>query len=144
MYFCYLLHCSDGSLYTGITDNLNRRLKEHNQGKAANYTASRRPVRLVWSEPHATLSSARRREAQLKRWSHRKKKQLVAGFPRPVRQAQGRPEGLEGRLRSGQATPAASNFLCFNTKNCPEPAPLVPSDVEGSGAKGRSRRVPLW
>ena len=83
MYFCYLLRCSDGSLYTGITDNLERRLKQHNLGKAAKYTAARRPIALVWSEPQPTLSAALRREAQLKRWSRREKQALVAGFPRP-------------------------------------------------------------
>jgi putative endonuclease len=82
MYFCYLLRCSDGSLYTGFTTDLERRLKKHNQGKAAKYTASRRPVSLVWSEPQPTLSAARRREAQLRHWSHDRKQALAAGSPR--------------------------------------------------------------
>jgi len=81
-FYCYILRCRDGSLYTGISTDLNRRLQEHNAGKAAKYTFSRRPVRLVWSEAQPSLKAARRREAQLKRWGHAKKAALVAGSPR--------------------------------------------------------------
>ncbi|HLD77845.1 MAG TPA: GIY-YIG nuclease family protein [archaeon] len=81
-YFCYILRCSDGSFYVGVTDDPSRRLREHNQGKAAKYTFSRRPVRLAWVETHADPNAARKRERQLKRWGHRKKQELIAGFPR--------------------------------------------------------------
>ncbi len=77
MYFCYLLRCSDGSLYTGITTDPARRLKHHNRGQASKYTAARRPVRLVWKEKHRSRSSALRREAQLKRWPRRQKQALI-------------------------------------------------------------------
>ena len=86
MFFCYLLRCSDGSLYAGFTTDLERRVKEHNQGKASKYPATRRPAELVWSEPRPTLSAARRREAQLKRWNHREKEALIAGFPQSLAQ----------------------------------------------------------
>lgn len=82
LYYCHLLECSDGSFYAGVSDDPARRLKEHNAGKAAKYTFSRRPVTLVWTEQHPDLRSALRREARLKRWSHTKKAQLVAGSPR--------------------------------------------------------------
>jgi predicted GIY-YIG superfamily endonuclease len=82
MFSCYILLCSDGSLYVGVSDDLEQRVKDHNRGKGADWTARRRPVRLVWSEQHATLSSARGRENQIKRWSHNKKAALLAGFPR--------------------------------------------------------------
>ncbi len=82
MYFCYILECADGSYYVGVSDNPQRRLDEHNQGKASSWTAQRRPLRLIWTEQHPTLSSARQRENQLKRWSHSKKKKLIAGSPR--------------------------------------------------------------
>ncbi len=77
MYFCYLLRCSDGSLYAGITTDPARRLKQHNRGQASKYTAARRPVRLVWKEKHPNRSSALRREAQIKRWPRRRKQALI-------------------------------------------------------------------
>ncbi len=77
MYFCYLLRCSDGSLYTGITTDPVRRLKQHNRGQASKYTAARRPVRLLWKERHRSRSSALRREAQIKRWPRRRKQALI-------------------------------------------------------------------
>ena len=80
MFHCYILLCSDGSLYVGVSDDPTRRVQEHNDGKGADWTAARRPVRLVWSEEHPTLSSARQRENQIKSWSRRKKLALV-GVP---------------------------------------------------------------
>ena len=77
MYYCYVLRCSDGTFYTGITTDLTRRLEEHNQGHGCRYTSSRRPVRLVWKEPHPNRSSAQRREAEIKRWSRSKKRTLI-------------------------------------------------------------------
>lgn len=70
-YWCYIVSCADGTLYTGITTDLKRRITEHNtgtnKGKGARYTARRRPVKLVWKERHPNRSSAQRREAQIKR-----------------------------------------------------------------------------
>ncbi len=77
MYFCYLLRCSDGSLYAGITTDPARRLKQHNSGQASKSTAARRPVRLVWKEKYRSRSSALRREAQIKRWPRRRKQALI-------------------------------------------------------------------
>jgi len=82
MFFCYILECSDGSYYVGVTDQPERRLEEHNQGKGADWTARRRPVKLLWTEEHLTRSSARQRENQLKRWEHSQKAKLVGGSPR--------------------------------------------------------------
>lgn len=63
----YILRCRDGSLYTGATTDLARRLAAHRAGTAAAYTRSRRPVRLVYREPAADRSAAQRREAAIKR-----------------------------------------------------------------------------
>ena len=82
MYFCYILECADGSYYVGVSDDPQRRLVEHNQGKGSPWTANRRPLKLIWTEEHPTLSSARQRENHLKRWSHRKKMKLIGGSPR--------------------------------------------------------------
>ncbi len=66
-YWVYILRCSDGSLYTGCTSDLARRLREHLSGKASKYTRSRLPVRLGYAEPVADRGSALRREAQIKK-----------------------------------------------------------------------------
>jgi putative endonuclease len=75
----YILRCSDNSLYTGITRDLNRRLNEHNHNDrlASAYTRSRRPVKLVYQEAHVDRSSASKREAALKKLSKTKKELLI-------------------------------------------------------------------
>ncbi|GEM_PF-290025 len=77
VWFFYILRCRDDSLYSGITTDLEGRLKEHNKGKGAKYTSGRRPVTLVYSERCGTVSEARKREAQVKRWPRKKKEQLI-------------------------------------------------------------------
>ena len=75
----YLLRCRDGSLYTGITNDLARRLKTHAAGKASRYTRSRLPVRLAYSEPQRSKSTALKREAAIKKLARRQKDELLAG-----------------------------------------------------------------
>ena len=79
MWFLYVVECSDGSLYTGVTTDVQRRLNEHNKtSKAAKYTRSRRPVKLVYYEEHANRSSASKAEYALKKMSRRNKLQYIA------------------------------------------------------------------
>ena len=78
-YFVYILMCSDGTLYIGSTSDLVHRERAHNEGRGAKHTASRRPVRVVYSEVHESRIAAQRREAQLKGWSRSKKKALIDG-----------------------------------------------------------------
>ncbi len=73
----YLLRCADGTLYTGITTDVVRRLAEHNAGKGSKYTATRRPVRLVYQEVAEDRSAASKREAAIKGLSRREKLRLV-------------------------------------------------------------------
>lgn len=75
---CYLLECADGTLYTGITNDLEKRLDAHNGGSASKYTRSRLPVRLVYAEPHADRAAASRREAAVKKLSRTAKLALAA------------------------------------------------------------------
>ena len=82
-WFFYIVRCRDDSLYSGITNDLEGRLSEHNRGTGAKYTFSRRPVTLVYSEKYFNVSEARKREVQIKGWSRNKKDQLIKGFPRP-------------------------------------------------------------
>jgi len=82
VFFCCILECSDGSYYVGVTDNLEERVARHNRGRGSPWTARRRPIRLAWTEQHPTLASARKRELELKDWSHTKKAKLIRGSPR--------------------------------------------------------------
>ncbi len=77
MWSVYILRCRDGSLYTGVTNDLTRRLRRHNAGTASAYTRSRRPVRLVYQERQPDRSAALRREAALRRLSRAAKLALV-------------------------------------------------------------------
>jgi putative endonuclease len=65
-HFVYIVRCADGSLYTGYARDPKSRVRVHNTGRGAKYTAGRRPVRLVYSEKCATLSAALKREYELK------------------------------------------------------------------------------
>jgi len=82
----YVLRCGDGSLYTGSTSDLARRLAQHQAGRGARYTRARLPVALVHWEPAPGRSSAQRREAALKRLSRREKLALL-GTTRAARRA---------------------------------------------------------
>ena len=73
----YLLHCGDGSLYTGWTSDLDRRLRAHAAGRASRYTRSRPPVRLAAALPMPDATAARREEARIKRLTRRSKLALV-------------------------------------------------------------------
>jgi putative endonuclease len=74
---CYLLECADGTLYTGISNDLPRRLGQHARGLASKYTRSRLPVRLRWSERQGDRSTALRREAAVKRLTRAEKLALA-------------------------------------------------------------------
>jgi len=73
----YILQCADGTLYTGWTTDLERRLQAHNSGRGARYTRGRRPVRLVYREEQPTRSAAQRREAAIRRLARTDKLKLI-------------------------------------------------------------------
>lgn len=75
----YIVQCQDESLYTGISSNLDRRWMEHDSTHGAKYTRAHKPGRLIWSEEHPDRFSAQQREAQIKRWTRRKKLALASG-----------------------------------------------------------------
>ena len=78
-YYVYLLRCRDGTLYTGYTDNPERRRRVHNAGKGAKYTRSRLPVELVYQEQCPDKSAALRREREIKRMRRAEKLALISG-----------------------------------------------------------------
>jgi len=79
----YMLRCADGSLYTGWSTDVSRRLARHRQGRASRYTASRLPVELALALPMADRTAARREEARIKRLDRAAKLALIAARSRP-------------------------------------------------------------
>ena len=92
MNYTYIVRCSDGSLYTGWTNDLEKRIKAHNEGKGAKYTKSRRPVELVYYEAFEKKEEAMSREWAIKQMSREEKKGL-----------------LKAALRSNRSGPAPSS-----------------------------------
>jgi len=76
-WFLYVLECNDGSFYTGITNNMDRRLQAHQDGKASKFTRTRRPVKLLYQEPCAGRTAALVRECAVKSLPRKKKEELV-------------------------------------------------------------------
>ncbi len=77
-YFVYILECSDGSLYTGITLDIERRIREHTKGKrGAKYIRGKLPIRLVYSEVFETRSEALKRESEIKSYKKEEKVKLI-------------------------------------------------------------------
>ncbi|PJE75997.1 endonuclease [Candidatus Uhrbacteria bacterium CG10_big_fil_rev_8_21_14_0_10_48_11] len=84
MYFVYLLLCDDDSIYTGITVNVEDRLRRHKNGSGAKYTRARKAVRVLYTEQHNTRQSAAKREAQIKGWKREKKLELISSSNQSV------------------------------------------------------------
>lgn len=76
-YFVYLLECADGSLYTGVTTDIERRFEEHQKGTGGHYTRARGARAIVYTEEHPDRSSAQKREAEIKKWTREQKVQLA-------------------------------------------------------------------
>jgi putative endonuclease len=77
VHFVYIVRCADGTLYTGYARDPKARVNVHNTGRGARYTAGRRPVRLVYSEPFESVGDALRREYALKQRSRAQKEELI-------------------------------------------------------------------
>lgn len=78
MNYTYILKCSDGTYYTGWTNNLEKRVSDHNQGRGAKYTKARRPVELIYYEEFMTKEEAMKREYAIKHLTRQKKEQLIS------------------------------------------------------------------
>lgn len=76
-WYVYIVECRDGTLYTGITDDIPRRIEAHNTGKGAKYTRGRDPVTLKYQETVESYSQALRREYQIKQLTRREKEALI-------------------------------------------------------------------
>jgi putative endonuclease len=85
----YIAECADGSYYTGIAKDVEKRIESHNSGKGSKYTATHGPVKLIFQEPQGDYSTALRREYQVKTLTKERKIRLVAGekLRRPKKKA---------------------------------------------------------
>lgn len=77
MPYTYILRCADGTLYTGWTTDVERRLRDHQAGRGSRYTRTRLPVTLVYHQEHASTQEARRQEAAIRRLSRSEKLRLI-------------------------------------------------------------------
>ncbi|OGG71236.1 hypothetical protein A3F27_00015 [Candidatus Kaiserbacteria bacterium RIFCSPHIGHO2_12_FULL_53_13] len=77
MYFVYILKCRDGSLYTGVTTDLHRRLEQHKKGKGGHYTRAKGALKIQYSEKAGSRSVALKRETEIKSWTRKKKLNLI-------------------------------------------------------------------
>ena len=103
----YLLRCADGTLYTGITTDVSRRVKQHNAGTASRYTRSRRPVVLLYHKRVTDQSAALKREIAIKKLSREEKESLVA--TKPVIGLRATSSGIAGcRSQYGMSSVAGS------------------------------------
>lgn len=84
MNYAYLVRCSDDSLYAGWTNDIEKRVRAHNNGTGAKYTKARRPVTLAYAERFETRSEAMKREAALKKLSHSQKEALAGAVNLPA------------------------------------------------------------
>ncbi|HVQ10264.1 MAG TPA: GIY-YIG nuclease family protein [Allosphingosinicella sp.] len=131
-FWVYILRCRDGSYYTGHTDDLEKRMAEHEQGLAADWTRRRRPVELVWCEDAPTRYEALAFERRVKNLSRAKKEALIAGdwkklghFARPPHERPSTSLGTNevgGLATSGQNSPAQDSFVPSAVEGRPAPA----------------------
>ena len=84
MHYAYIVKCSDGTYYTGYTNDLEKRLLAHNAGKGAKYTRNRLPVEMVYYEEYEEKSEAMKREYAIKRLTRKQKEKLISGKVLPA------------------------------------------------------------
>ena len=84
-WFVYILECKDGSLYTGITNDVEKRFIEHKNGRGGKYTNSHRPIKIVFVENFKSKGEALKREYQIKSWPRKKKIKLISTVVVPIK-----------------------------------------------------------
>ncbi|HJY98608.1 MAG TPA: GIY-YIG nuclease family protein [Patescibacteria group bacterium] len=80
MWFTYILLCQDGSFYTGSTNKVEARFRDHVAGRGARYTVSHKPLRIVYKEGFSSKPEALKREAEIKGWSKARKREMIQGI----------------------------------------------------------------
>lgn len=127
-FWVYILRCSDGSYYTGHTDDLERRIAQHQSGTIAGYTHDRRPVELVFSETFPDRIDALEREHQIKDWSRKKKESLIRGDWKAVSDAARSRPRVSASLDPGsnRTEAEAAQPLLRTNRNMTDTSPLPP------------------
>ncbi|MGU3389127.1 TrmH family RNA methyltransferase [Sphingomonas sp. M1A8_2b] len=143
-FWAYVVRCADDSYYTGHTDNLERRMGQHNLGEISGYTQTRRPVTLLWCQDFGSRQEALAAEFQVKGWSRRKKEALAredwadlhdAAIPpreRALRLRSGRTEGGEGILSAGEKRILSEGDSRVRSEQGKEPSSPPPVRAERS------------
>ena len=127
-FWVYMLRCRDGSYYTGHTDDLDKRIAEHQAGKGADWTRRRLPVELVWCDSAGERYEALTFERRVKNWSRAKKEALIASDW----------AGIGYLARPPHERPSTS--LRTNDTSERQHSSFVPSEVEGRGTNVASRQ----
>ena len=123
MFYAYLLRCADGKYYAGHTDNLEKRMAEHQSGSIPSYTQMRRPVELCWSESFQTRDEARTIERQIKGWTRAKKEALTAGDWDAVRALA--KKSFDTGLRQAQPLLRTNGEEIGGSATTPTPPPVI-------------------
>jgi len=79
--FCYIIKCNDSSLYTGVTENLEKRFKEYLDKKGARYTAKHKPIEILWYFKYKSRKEALKKEREIKGWRREKKIEFMKNCP---------------------------------------------------------------
>jgi len=134
-FWVYILRCRDGTYYTGHTDDLEKRMWEHREGKGSDWTRRRRPVELVWCDWAGARCEALEFERRVKTWSVAKKEALIAGdwarvgyFAKPPHE---RPSTTLGTNEAGVPHEQQQ-------RTSDKHGPFVPSEVEGRSTNARA------
>ena len=153
-FWVYILRCRDGTYYTGHTDDLEKRLWEHRQGKGSDWTRRRRPVELVWCDWAGTRYEALEFERRVKNWSVAKKEALIAGdwarvghFAKPPHERPPLPSSAQEIAPAPLERPSTS-LGTNEVRGTQEPRQrlsrkpdsFVPSEVEGRSTEVRAAR----
>jgi len=145
-FWVYILRCRDGSYYIGHTDDLDKRMAEHQQGKGSLWTRTRRPVELVWSDWAGERYDALSFERRVKNWSRPKKEALIAGdwervgyFAKPPHERPPAPPPSQRPSTSLGTNEVGISALTLERE--PSPDSFVPSVVEGRRTDPGERRA---
>ena len=138
-FWTYILRCSDGHFYTGHTDDIDKRIAQHQTGGYCDFTSRRRPIALVWSETFQTRIEALEAERRIKPWSRAKKEALIARdwealsfYARPPRERPSTSLGTSGEMgNTASVSNLHSEQMMGTERATPPQPPLVRSEVEG-------------